>query len=179
MDPGLRVPVEVLLRWGPSWGDAPMTDARLRRQRVIADLLRSGALASQEEVTDRLCAAGFTVTQATVSRDLDQLGAVKVKKAGALRYMLPDEIGDSDWATRRLGRTLAQWVQSIEPAGQILVLRTPPGSAHIVGVAFDQAKLEHVAGTICGDDTLFIAVRDGVNPYSLAQHFRTLSQDDS
>ena len=156
-----------------------MTDARLRRQRVIAELLRSGALASQEEVTERLSAAGFSVTQATVSRDLDQLGAVKVKKGGALRYMLPDEIGDSDWAAQRLGRVLAQWVLSIEAAGPLLVLRTPPGSAHIVGVAFDQARLEEVAGTICGDDTLFVAVRDGVNPYSLAHHFRTLSQDQS
>ena len=156
-----------------------MTDARLRRQRVIAELLRSGALASQEEVTERLSAAGFSVTQATVSRDLDQMGAVKVKKGGALRYMLPDEIGDSDWAAQRLGRVLAQWVLSIEPAGPLLVLRTPPGSAHIVGVAFDQAKLEEVAGTICGDDTLFVAVRDGADPYSLADHFRTLSQDQS
>jgi transcriptional regulator of arginine metabolism len=156
-----------------------MTESRLRRQRVISDLLRGGAIASQEEVTERLAAAGFAVTQATVSRDLDQLGAVKVKKGGTLRYMLPEEIGDTDWAAGRLGRILTQWVLSIEPAGPLLVLKTPPGSAHIVGVAFDQARLPEVAGTICGDDTIFVALRDEVDAGTLAQHLFTLSQDQS
>jgi transcriptional regulator of arginine metabolism len=156
-----------------------MTESRLRRQRAIADLLRSRTLASQEDVTERLSAAGFSVTQATVSRDLDQLGAVKVKKGGTLRYMLPDEIGDGDWAAQRLGRALAQWVLSVEPAGPLLVLRTPPGSAHVVGVAFDQAKLAEIAGTICGDDTVFVALRDGINADAVAHRFRTLCQDPS
>jgi transcriptional regulator of arginine metabolism len=156
-----------------------VTESRLRRQRTIAELLRSGTLASQEELTERLGAAGFSVTQATVSRDLDQLGAVKVKKGGAVRYMLPDAIGDGDWAAQRLRRALAQWMLSIEPAGPLLVLRTPPGSAHVVGVAFDQAKLPEVAGTICGDDTVFVALRDGVNPDAVAHRYRTLSQDPS
>jgi transcriptional regulator of arginine metabolism len=156
-----------------------MTESRIRRQRVIADLLRGGAIASQEEVTERLSAAGFAVTQATVSRDLDQLGAVKVKKGNSLRYVLPEEIGDTDWAAGRLGRVLAQWVQSIEPAGTLLVLKTPPGSAHIVGVAFDQAKLPEVAGTICGDDTVFVALRDQVDAGSMARHLTRLSQEQS
>jgi transcriptional regulator of arginine metabolism len=156
-----------------------MTESRLRRQRAIADLLRGGAIASQEEVTERLSHAGFAVTQATVSRDLDQLGAVKVKKGGSLRYMLPEEIGDSDWAAGRLGRVLDQWVLSIEAAGPLLVLKTPPGSAHVVGVAFDQAKLPEVAGTICGDDTIFVALRDRVDSATLAHHLSHLSQDQS
>jgi transcriptional regulator of arginine metabolism len=153
-----------------------MTESRLRRQRVIADLLRGGAIASQEEVTERLSAAGFAVTQATVSRDLDQLGAVKVKKGGTLRYMLPDQIGDTDWAAGRLGRVLTQWVLTIEPAGTLLVLKTPPGSAHIVGVAFDQARLAEVAGTICGDDTIFVALRDEVDAAAMARQLERLSQ---
>lgn len=156
-----------------------MTEARTRRQRVIADLLRREPIASQEEVTARLSAAGFAVTQATVSRDLDQLGAVKVKKGASLRYMLPEEIGDTDWAAGRLGRVLAQWVQSIEPSGQLLVLRTPPGSAHIVGVAFDQAKLPEVAGTLSGDDTIFVALREGVDVGIMAHHLAKLSQEQS
>ena len=156
-----------------------MTDARSRRQRVIADLLRQEPIASQEDVTERLSAAGFSVTQATVSRDLDQLGAVKVKRGGTLRYMLPESIGDHDWAAARLGRILAEWVQSIEAAGTILVLRTPPGSAHLVGLAIDQAKLAEVAGTISGDDTLFVAVRDGVEPAMLVDHLRSLAEDQS
>jgi transcriptional regulator of arginine metabolism len=156
-----------------------MTEARTRRQRAIAELLRQAPVGSQEEVTERLSEAGFVVTQATVSRDLDQLGAIKVKRGGSLRYMLPEEVGDTDWAAARLGRILADWVQSIEPTGNLIVMRTPPGSAHLVGLALDQAKLPEVAGTICGDDTLFVAVRDPRDAGAVAQQLRKLSKDQS
>jgi transcriptional regulator of arginine metabolism len=156
-----------------------MTDARARRQRIIADLLRAEPIGSQEEVTERLSIQGFAVTQATVSRDLDQLGAVKVKKGGSIRYVLPGEIGDSDWAAARLGRIFAEWVLTVETAGHMLVLKTPPGSAHIVGVALDQAKLPEVAGTISGDDTLFVALKDEIVPGAMAHQFRKLIQEPS
>ncbi len=138
-------------------------------------MLRGEAVGSQEDVTARLRAQGFDVTQATVSRDLVQLGAVKVKRGGAIGYALPDQIGHSDWAGARLQRILADWVQSVEAAGNILVLKTPPGSAHLVGLALDQARLEEIAGTICGDDTLFIALRDGADPAAMADRFRGLA----
>ncbi|HZF94776.1 MAG TPA: arginine repressor [Allosphingosinicella sp.] len=154
-----------------------MTDARSRRQKAIGDLIRAEALGSQEEVTCRLAQLGFAVTQATVSRDLDQLGAVKVKRGGVLSYALPEQLGDSDWAASRLARIFADWVHSVEAAGNFIVLRTPPGSAHLVGLALDQARLEEVAGTISGDDTLFIALRDGVNPAAMATRFRSLAQE--
>ena len=105
-----------------------MTDTRERRLRSLADLLRSGEIASQEDATARLAALGFPVTQATVSRDLDQLGAVKVKQGGALRYALPDQLGSRDWEAGRLARILREWAVSIEAAGQLIVIRTPPGS---------------------------------------------------
>ena len=152
-----------------------MTDARARRQKAIADLLRSEPIASQEEVTARLAAQGLAITQATVSRDLEQLGAVKVKRGGALSYALPDQIGDSDWAAGRLQRIVADWVQSIELAGNMLVFRTPPGSAHLVGAAIDQARLPEIAGTVSGDDTLFLVTRDGVNTHQIADRFQGLS----
>jgi transcriptional regulator of arginine metabolism len=154
-----------------------MTDARTRRQKAIADLIRGEPLGSQEEVTARLAGLGFSVTQATVSRDLDQMGAVKVKRGGSTSYALPEQLGDSDWAAARLQRILAEWVVSIEAAGNLLVLRTPPGSAHLVGLALDQARLDEVAGTICGDDTLFVALRDGVEPGFMANRFRKLSKE--
>jgi transcriptional regulator of arginine metabolism len=154
-----------------------VTDARARRQKAIAELIREDALGSQEEVTSRLRAQGFSVTQATVSRDLDQMGAVKVKRSGVMSYALPDQLADSDWAASRLAKIVADWVQSVEAAGNLLVLRTPPGSAHLVGLALDQAKLPEVAGTISGDDTLFIALRDGVVPGIMAERFRKLSQE--
>jgi transcriptional regulator of arginine metabolism len=156
-----------------------MTDARVRRQKAIADLIRAEPLGSQEEVTARLGAIGFPVTQATVSRDLDQIGAVKVKRGGAMSYALPDQLGDSDWAAARLRRILAEWVVSIEAAGNLLVMKTPPGSAHLVGLALDQARLDEIAGTICGDDTLFVALRDGVMAGAMARHFRELAQEPS
>jgi transcriptional regulator of arginine metabolism len=152
-----------------------VTDARARRQKTIAEILRSGTVASQEEVTDKLASLGFAVTQATVSRDLDQLGAVKVKRGGVLTYALPDQIGDSDWAASRLQRILSEWVQSVETAGNLIVLKTPPGSAHLVALAIDQSNLPEIAGTISGDDTLFLAVRDGVAADAVSDRFRTLS----
>lgn len=138
-----------------------MTDTRARRLRMLADLLRADTIGSQEEATERLAAAGFPVTQATVSRDLEQLGAVKVKRAGAITYALPDQIGATDWSAGRLERIVKEWVLSIEPAGQMIVIKTPPGSAHLVASAIDQSDLPEVAGTVSGDDTLFLAIRDG------------------
>jgi transcriptional regulator of arginine metabolism len=152
-----------------------MIETKTRRQKALAELIRGGSLANQEELTARLRAQGFDVTQATVSRDLDQLGAIKVRRAGSVSYALPDQIGDSDWAAARLERIFAEWVQSVEAAGNLLVLKTPPGSAHLVGLALDQGQLSEVAGTICGDDTLFVALRDGAEPGAMAERFRRLS----
>ena len=151
-----------------------MTDNRSRRLRTLADLLRGGTLASQEEATDRLRALGFAVTQATVSRDLEQLGAVKVKRGGILSYALPEQIGGADWSAGRLERILQEWALSIETAGQMLVIKTPPGSAHLVASAIDQARLAEIAGTVSGDDTLFLAVRDGVAMPQLLRRFEAM-----
>ena len=152
-----------------------MTDSRSRRLKTIADIVRGGGVASQEEVTEKLAGLGFAVTQATVSRDLDQLGAVKVKRGGMLSYALPDQLGESDWAAARLERILSEWVVSVEAAGNMLVMKTPPGSAHLVGLALDQARLPEIAGTVCGDDTLFLVVRDGFVIDLVAGRFRAMS----
>jgi transcriptional regulator of arginine metabolism len=151
-----------------------MTDSRARRLRTLAELLRGGTLASQEEATERLGELGFTVTQATVSRDLEQLGAVKVKRGGILSYALPDQIGGADWSTGRLERILTEWALSIEAAGQLIVIKTPPGSAHLVASAIDHSGLPEIAGTVSGDDTLFLAVRDGVSIPALLRRFEAL-----
>ena len=151
-----------------------MTDARSRRLRTLAELVRSGTLASQEEATARLRALGFAVTQATVSRDLEQLGAIKVKRGGALAYALPDQIAESDWTAGRLERILGEWALSVEAAGQMIVIKTPPGSAHLVASAIDHAQLPEIAGTVSGDDTMFLAVRDGVSIPALIHRFERL-----
>lgn len=148
---------------------------RARRQKAIAELIRSQPIASQEEVTEKLALLGYAVTQATVSRDLDQLGAVKVKRGGVLSYALPEQIGESDWSVERLERILREWVISLEAAGNLLVMKTPPGSAHLVGSAIDNARPEEIAGTVSGDDTLFLAVRDGFAMHEVLARFRRIA----
>ena len=134
-----------------------MTELKQRRQRAIADLIRGGALSSQEELADRLSQLGFAVTQATISRDLDQIGAVKVRRGGQLSYALQDQ--PQGIASSRLAALLRDFVLSIDAASNLLVIKTPPGSAHLIGVALDQSDLTEIVGTICGDDTIFVACR--------------------
>lgn len=153
--------------------------ARRRRQLRIAELIRSEPLASQERLVERLAGAGLAVTQATVSRDLEELGAVKVRRGGVLAYALPDQapehMGGGDWAAERLRRVLAEQARSIEAAGTLVVIRTPPGSAHLVAVALDGVGEAAAAGTVAGDDTVFVAIRDGFAPGAAAARLRRLA----
>src|SRR3569832_368864 len=135
-----------------------MIDQKERRQRAIADLIRRRLLTSQEELADQLSSLGFAATQATISRDLEQLGAVKVRREGQLVYALPDATANGA-ATARLSSVFRDWVRSVAPAGNLVVIRTPPGSAQLVGFALDQSTLPEIVGTICGDDTIFISCR--------------------
>jgi transcriptional regulator of arginine metabolism len=134
-----------------------MTDLKERRQHAIADLIRGQALSSQEELADRLGSLGFAVTQATISRDLEQIGAVKVRRDGQLSYALAAERRNG--AMSPLAAVFRDWVSSVEAAGTLVVIKTPPGSAHLVGVVLDRSDLPEIAGTICGDDTIFVACR--------------------
>ena len=143
-----------------------MTDLKERRHRAIADLIRSNALSSQEELADRLGSLGFAVTQATISRDLEQIGAVKVRRDGQLSYAMPDVV--SSGSVSRLAALFRDWVTSVEPAATMVVIKTPPGTAHLVGVALDQSDMPEIAGTICGDDTIFIACRSAADADVLA-----------
>ena len=138
-----------------------------QRQRMVADWLREFRVGSQEELVARLSLAGITATQATVSRDLLELGAVKLKREGSIRYVMPDQV-EPGHAASKLDRLLAEWVDAIIPAGNMIVLKTPPGSANLVANALDAAGLDEVAGTLAGDDTIFVAICDGTNPNAVA-----------
>jgi len=151
-----------------------MTDAREQRHRAIAELIRSQPLASQDELAEHLAAQGFAVTQATISRDLEQLGAVKVRRDGRLGYALPDQLTSGGSNPSQLATVLRDWVRSIDVAGNLVILKTPPGSAHLIGVALDQAALPEVVGNICGDDTIFVAVRDAALAPQFAERLRSL-----
>jgi transcriptional regulator of arginine metabolism len=147
-----------------------MSVAKQQRQRLIADWLRQHRIGSQEELVARLDLAGVPTTQATVSRDLDELGAVRVRGGGAMHYRLPEQLESGNAA--RLDQLLADWVTEIVPAGNLVVLRTPPGSANLVANALDAAGIEEVAGTIAGDDTIFVALVDGSDVGVFAESLR-------
>jgi transcriptional regulator of arginine metabolism len=150
-----------------------MADAKERRQRAIADLIRGGALAKQEELAERLSRLGFEVTQATISRDLEQIGAVKVRRGGQLGYALPEQVPAS--AGPRLAAVLRDFVRSIDTASNLVVVKSPPGSAHMIGVVLDQSNLSEIVGTICGDDTVFVACASPRNAAGLATKLREAS----
>ena len=146
-----------------------------RRQRALGDLIRSSLLASQDELVERLEALGHAVTQATISRDLDQLGAVKVRRAGRVGYALPEDVPGA--AAPQLAAVLRDWMRSIDTAANLVVIKTPPGSAHLVGVALDQSDMAEIVGTICGDDTIFVACKAAADADLLTARLKSASAD--
>jgi transcriptional regulator of arginine metabolism len=144
---------------------------KFARQGAILRLVNQQKLATQAEVAEALRSEGFDAVQTTVSRDIAQLGLVKVRdEEGRLVYALPgaadlDRLSELTTALRRSALTLV-------PSGNLLVVKTPPGHAQALARAIDAAALADVAGTVAGDDTIFIAARDGVTPVELADQLR-------
>lgn len=131
----------------------------LRRRDEILRVLRDGAIRSQEELQQRLARRGIDVAQPTLSRDLKDLGLAKT----ASGYLLPGEdhaIPDPEREARlkeKLERALREWLLDVTTAGTLVVVKTPPAAAHPVARAIDEAGLEGMAGSIAGDDTIFLA----------------------
>ena len=132
---------------------------KLARRKDLLRILRLGHAESQQAIVAALREAGHDVTQATVSRDLSELGATKVRLNGGFVYRLPDEVprGDADLVARNLARTLAEFVLDVRTADSLVVLKTAPGHASAVARAIDQAPPPQVVGTVAGDDTIFVA----------------------
>ena len=159
----------------------PLTKSA-RQQRII-ELLESEQVRSQTELADLLAAAGVSVTQATLSRDLVELDAVKVRAAdGALVYAVPGEGGDRSPVVRetaaseaRLARLCAELLVSADSSANLVVLRTPPGAANFLASAMDKAELGEVLGTIAGDDTVLVIARDPKGGSDLARRMLELA----
>jgi transcriptional regulator of arginine metabolism len=127
------------------------------RRRRIRKLISESDITNQARIVELLAAEGFPVTQATVSRDLDALGATKVRDtAGVVHYALAANPVPLSEAELRLRRTVNEFVDEIAVSGDIVVLHTPPGAAHLVAGAIDASQMRGILGTVAGDDTLMV-----------------------
>jgi transcriptional regulator of arginine metabolism len=146
---------------------------RAARQRRIAQLLQSRVVRSQTELVELLATEGLTVTQATLSRDLVELGATKVRREGVASYALPVVDGRSGQAheegDRRLRRVCLELLVSAQSAANLAVLHTPPGAAHYLASALDQTDPLGVLGTVAGDDTILVVSADAAAAAELCE----------
>lgn len=144
---------------------APVRPNKAQRQHRIARLLEEHRVTNQAHLVELLAADGVDVNVSTVSRDLEELGAIKVRiPGGETAYAVPELPKEQVAPTDHLRRVLGDWVVEIARSGDLVVVRTPPGSAHVVGSAIDRAGLDGVLGTIAGDDTLLLISSEGDGP---------------
>ena len=151
--------------------------SKAARHAKIVQTLATRAVHSQSELVKALADGGLHVTQATLSRDLDELGAVKLRApdGGLAVYTIPEDgspiavRGTGDAPPQRLARLLSDLMVSIESSGNLVVMRTPPGAAHYLASAIDRASLPMTMGSIAGDDTILVIARDPAGGQALVE----------
>nr|WP_141567675.1 arginine repressor [Serinicoccus profundi] len=161
----------------------PMT--RAARHQRITDLLERHAVGSQGQLLDLLSEDGISVTQATLSRDLVELDAVKVRRGRQLVYAVPGEGGDHTprpaqdqvEVSHRLARLCQELLVSARSVGNQVVLRTPPGAAQFLASAIDRSDAEDILGTIAGDDTILVITTDPAGGPDTAQRLLSLAAE--
>ncbi|MEO6081752.1 MAG: arginine repressor [Umezawaea sp.] len=154
---------------------------RTARQGRIVELVSQRAIRSQSELAKTLAMEGIDVTQATLSRDLDELGAVKLRGAdgGAPVYVIPEDgspVRGVQGGTSRLARVLGELLVSVDHSANLAVLRTPPGAAQFLASALDRAALNDIVGTIAGDDTIIVVAREPLTGADLAERISSLAE---
>ena len=161
------------------------TTKNARHQRIV-EIVTHHEVRSQGDLANLLAESGLGVTQATLSRDLVELDAVKVRTpSGALVYAVPAEGGDrrpaapgeTAAAAARLARLCGELLVSAESSANLVVLRTPPGAAQFLASAFDKAEFPEILGTIAGDDTVLVIGREPEGGETLARRFLALADD--
>ena len=140
------------------------------RRRLVRRLVTSQEVTSQAEIVAHLAGEGHDVTQATVSRDLQIIGATK---GDSDRYVLRDG-PDPEEALRHLARSIDEFVESITASGPLVVLRTPPGAAQVVAAAIDNAGVAGVLGTVAGDDTILVVASESVTGAGVASNLEQI-----
>ena len=149
---------------------------KVQRQQLIARLIAKSPVTSQPQLLEMLSAEGISATQATVSRDLEDLGAVKVRVPGGdTVYAIPEYEPARLAPEDHLRRVMGEWVAEVKPSGNMVVLRTPPGCAHVVGSALDRSTISGLIGTIAGDDTLMCVADESIGGTALAGTLRDLA----
>lgn len=136
-------------------------------------LIRDMPVTSQNQLVKLLRSAGYPATQATVSRDLDELGAVKVRREGKVAYALPSHAPTAPTGDALI-RLLGESVIGLESSGNLLLIKTPPGHAGMVAGALDRGNVEGIAGTLAGDDTVLVVCKQGVLPRRVERRLRSL-----
>ncbi len=148
---------------------------KVQRQAALARLIGDHEVTSQPQLIDLLAAEGIDATQATVSRDLDDIGAVKVRvPSGNTVYAIPEFAPDRLAPVEQLRRVMGEWVAEVASSANIVILRTPPGCAHVVASALDRSRIDGLLGTVAGDDTLLCVAADP-DATGLARHLRELA----
>lgn len=146
---------------------------KTQRQHRIAEILTSTTVTSQAQLVDLLRVDGFAATQATVSRDLVELGVVKIRANGGVRTLaLPIAANSHRAPPEHLRRVLSDWVVDVSSSGPLVVVKTPPGCAHVVASALDRGVIDGTLGTVAGDDTIFVVVDERLGGAAMARKLR-------
>jgi transcriptional regulator of arginine metabolism len=146
-----------------------------QRQHRIAKMLEAGPVTNQAQLVELLADEGIEATQTTVSRDLEELGAVKVRLPGGdSAYALAELPTQQIVPSEQLRRVLGEWVVEMVPSGNLIVLRTPPGCAHVVASALDRSGLAGLLGTVAGDDTVLLVVAEEHGAAALIERLQSL-----
>jgi transcriptional regulator of arginine metabolism len=147
-----------------------------QRQHRISRLLEEQAVSSQAQLVELLAANGVVATQATVSRDLEDLGAVKVRiPGGTMAYAIPEHAKEASAPDDHLRRVMGEFVVDVAHSGGLVVLRTPPGSAHVVASAIDRSGLRDLLGTVAGDDTILVVCAEDAEGTTVAADLAELA----
>lgn len=146
---------------------------RSERRRALLRILRQGGAATQNELVAALRSEGFDVTQATVSRDLHDLRAVKVRDGDDVAYRFPEDVPLLRGRHEDVATELAEFAVDVTEAGNLVVVLTLPGHASAVARSIDLAHIPAARGTIAGDDTIFVATPDAASAHELAEEWRS------
>lgn len=143
--------------------------SKVQRQQAIAKLIQQQEVTNQPQLVELLEGVGIQATQATVSRDLDDLGAVKVRvPGGATVYAVPEFAPERVAPLDQLRRVMGEWVAEVTHSGNLVIVRTPPGCAHVVASALDRSGIPGLLGTVAGDDTMMCVATEDVGGRRLA-----------